>query len=79
MGASKSDSAKGTYAKSCIFKYFLHSADLIPRVLGFNPEHAEQGAEQLAEMERVVLLQEEHAHARDDVVEHHNQNANPPG
>mmetsp|Transcript_83383 Transcript_83383/g.166934 ORF Transcript_83383/g.166934 Transcript_83383/m.166934 type:complete len:203 (-) Transcript_83383:1076-1684(-) len=52
--------------------------DLVPRVERLDSEDGEHGTADGPKVERVVLLESEHAHARQNVVEHHDQNADPP-
>lgn len=55
----------------------MYSQNLVPGVRSFNSKYGEDRAPDRAKMERVVSLQDEHAHAPHDVVEDNHQDADP--
>ena len=54
-----------------------HSQNLIPGVSSFNSEYGKNSAPHGAKVKRIVFLQDEHAHAAHDVVEHNHEDADP--
>eukprot|EP00613_Pedinella_sp_CCMP2098_P064281 CAMPEP_0171981296 /NCGR_PEP_ID=MMETSP0993-20121228/265868_1 /TAXON_ID=483369 /ORGANISM="non described non described, Strain CCMP2098" /LENGTH=87 /DNA_ID=CAMNT_0012633723 /DNA_START=55 /DNA_END=315 /DNA_ORIENTATION=- len=53
-------------------------ADFAPPVQRLHPVRGEQRPQQGAEVKRVQLLEQQHAHARRDVVEEAHEHHNPP-